>query len=57
MYKQCHIVLSHVYLCFAEAALHKHSFTTSMTLYLATVLCSVFVVNAEPERERDICAL
>ncbi len=30
--------------------------TTSMTLYLATVLCSVFVVNTEPERERNIRA-
>ncbi len=55
MYKQCLIVLSHLYLRFAEAALHKHSLTTSTTL--ATVLCSVFAVNAEPERERDIRAL
>ncbi len=57
LYKQCHIVLSCLYLRFTEAVLHKHSFTASMIFYLATVLCSVFVANAEPERECDIRTL
>ncbi len=36
--------------------LHQHSFIASMSVYLATVLCSMVVANAGPERESDIRA-
>ncbi len=40
MYKQCHIFLSRLYIRFTEVVLHKHLFTTSMTLYQSFIPCS-----------------
>ncbi len=53
VYKEWDIGFSRLYLHDTDGAVHEHWFTASMTPYLATVLCLVFVADAVFERERS----
>ncbi len=52
VYRVWDIGFSRLYLHDTDGAIHEHWFTASMTPYLATVLCLVFVADAVSERER-----
>ncbi len=52
VYKEWDIGFSRLYIHDTDGAVHEHWFTASMTPYLATVLCLVFVADTVTERDR-----